>query len=130
MAAPDNQPSADIARSRLLALAVGLGLGAALGVLNLFATARQPLANDEGGALVLWAAAMILMWSAAAWAAARRTHRFADAIATGAIAGVATVAMFHGASIVRVNVFLDVIRYRADWQNLVARFNASRYGSL
>src|SRR5262249_25535647 len=129
MAPSDITRGAGNVRSRLWPLAIGLIAGASLGVLNLADTARQPLADDEGGAMLLWAAAVVLVWSAAAWAAAWHTRRFADAVAAGIIAGVATLLVFHAASIVRVNVFLDVIRYRTDWQNLVARFNASGYTS-
>jgi hypothetical protein len=116
--------------SRLWPLAIGLSAGASLGVLNLVATARQPFADDESGAMLLWAAAIVLVWSAASSAAAWHTRRFADAVAAGIIAGVATLLVFHAASILRVNLFLDLIRHRTDWQNLVARFNASGYGSL
>jgi hypothetical protein len=51
-------------------------------------------------------------------------------VKAGAVLGVVTLATFHIAGIVRVNLFLDVIRQRHDWQNLVARFNASGFESL
>ena len=37
-----------------LPVTVGLLLGAGLGVLNLFETARHPLEEDDAGALLLW----------------------------------------------------------------------------
>ena len=37
------------------------------------------------------------------------------------------MAVFHVAGIVRVNLFLDVIRNRGDWQNLIARFGQSGF---
>jgi hypothetical protein len=54
----------------------------------------------------------------------------ADAVRVGTILGVATIVMFHAASIVRVNLFLNAIRHRGDWQNLVARYNQSGFRSL
>jgi hypothetical protein len=46
------------------------------------------------------------------------------------LAGLATMAVFDATSILRVNVFLDQIRYRDDWVNLVARFDASNAPNL
>ena len=40
------------------------------------------------------------------------------------------MAVFDATSILRVNVFLDQIRYRDDWVNLVARFDASNAPNL
>jgi hypothetical protein len=39
------------------------------------------------------------------------------------------MAVFHVAGIVRVNLFLDVIHDRGDWQNLLARFGQSGFHS-
>jgi hypothetical protein len=58
------------------------------------------------------------------------TRRVADAVKVGTILGIATIVMFHAESIVRVNLFLDAIRDRGDWQNLVARYNQSGFRSL
>ena len=57
-------------------------------------------------------------------------HRFRDAVVSGCLAGIATMAVIYVSSIVRVNVFLDQIRYRGDWVNLVSRFHASGFHSL
>src|SRR5262245_33387790 len=53
-------------RAAWVPLVTGLVVGAALGALNLVATAREPLADDEGGAMLLWAAAIVAIWSAIA----------------------------------------------------------------
>jgi len=38
--------------------------------------------------------------------------------------------IFHAAAIARVNLFLDVVQHRDDWQNLVARYHDSGFKSL
>src|SRR5579862_3280689 len=91
-------------RAAWLPLAAGAVLGASLGVLNLVATSREPLADDDGGAMLVWAAAILGVWSVAACAASWRTQRFADAIKAGAAVGVATILVLHVAAIVRVNL--------------------------
>jgi hypothetical protein len=48
----------------------------------------------------------------------------------GAVLGAATMLVFDAAAIVRVNMFLDAIRHREDWQNLVARYQQSGFRSL
>ena len=111
-------------------LLVGLVIGTGLGILNLFETARHPLADDEPGVMLLWVVALSGVWSVAACVATWRTHRFVEAVKVGAIIGVVTIVVFHAASIVRINLFLDVIRDRNDWQNLLARFNGSGFSSL
>jgi hypothetical protein len=108
----------------------GLAMGTILGVLNLIATARDPLADDDGGELLVFVALVLLAWSAAGFAAARRTRRLADGVKAGILIGLAMMAVFHLAAIVRANVFLDLIRDRTDWQNLLARFGQSGFHSL
>ena len=110
-------------RATWLPLMLGLVLGSGLGILNLFETARRPLADDDGGAMLLWALAVSGAWSVAACATTWRTRRFVDAVKAGLLLGTMTIFAFHVASIVRVNMFLDLIRDRGDWQNLVARFH-------
>jgi hypothetical protein len=101
-----------------------------LGLMNLVDTARRPLADDDPGTMLVWAGALLAGWTAVAVAATWRTVRIVDAVKAGAVLGLATILVFHAAAIVRVNVFLDQIRYRADWQNLVARFQHSGFRSL
>lgn len=109
---------------------LGLAMGTVLGVLNLIATARDPLADDEGAEMLVFAALVLLAWSATGFVAARRTRRVADGVKAGIVIGLAMMAVFHLAAIVRVNLFLDLIRDRGDWQNLLARFGGSGFSSL
>jgi len=117
-------------RSIWVQVVVGLVVGGGLGILNLIDTARRPLADDDGGAMLVWLLGVVSVWGAAASATTWRTRRFTDAVKAGALLGMVTIVVFHIAGIVRVNLFLDVIRQRNDWQNLVARFNASGFASL
>jgi len=117
-------------RATWLPLMIGLAIGTGLGILNLVETARSPLADDDAGAMLLWVVALLGVWSVAACVATWRSERFVDAVKAGTIVGVMTIFAFHVASIVRVNMFLDLIRHRGDWQNLVARFNGSGFRSL
>ena len=111
-------------------LTVGLALGVAAGTLNLVDTAIEPLADDTAGRMLLWLGVLLFIWLFIGFRAARRTQRFRDALIAGVLVGAATMAVFHLAAIVRVNVFLEQIRNRDDWQNLVARFQASGFTSL
>jgi hypothetical protein len=108
----------------------GLAMGAVLGGLNLIETVRHPLADDEGGVMLAYIALVWLVWSAVGFAAARRTRRLADGVKAGLMVGIAMMAVFDAAAILRVNLFLDLIRYRDDWQNLVGRFGRSDVQSL
>jgi hypothetical protein len=111
-------------------LKVGLAMGVAAGTLNLIDTAIEPLADDTAARMLLWLGGLLFIWLLIGVRAARRTQRFRDALIAGVLAGTATMAVFHLAAIVRVNLFLEHIRYRDDWQNLVARFQASDFTSL
>jgi hypothetical protein len=98
------------------AAAIGLAIGTALGVMNLVDTARRPLAPDDGGMMLAWVIAVLFVWTVAACTVTWTTRRFV----------IATIVVFHAASIIRVNLFLDVIRYRDDWRNLMSRYNDSQ----
>lgn len=73
---------------------------------------------------------MFMAWGLAGFAAARRSGRVVEAIKVGATVAFATFVVFDVANLVRVNLFLEAIRHRADWQNLVVRFHASGFESL
>jgi hypothetical protein len=73
---------------------------------------------------------MFVGWGIAAFRAARHSGRLADAIKVGTTIAFATFLVYIVANFVRVNVFLDTIRFRQDWLNLVRRFHASGSSSL
>ena len=111
-------------------LKVGLAIGIAAGTLNLVDTAIEPLADDTAGTMLFWFGLLLFIWLLIGFRAAQRTQRFRVALIAVMLVGTATIVVFHLAAIVRVNLFLEHIRYRDDWQNLVARFQASGFTSL
>jgi hypothetical protein len=84
-------------RATWLPLAAGVAIGAALGVLNLVHTGRQPLADDNGGVMLMWLIGILSAWTAASVGATWRARRISDAIISGALIGVATILVFHAA---------------------------------
>jgi hypothetical protein len=109
---------------------LGLILGAGFGLWDLIATQLNPLAEDDPSALLLFYGPMFAIWGLAGFVAARRTGRIVDAVKVAAIVAFVTFVVFDLAAIVRVNVFLDALTHRSDWQNLLVRFRASGFTSL
>jgi hypothetical protein len=108
----------------------GLALGTLLGSWILLNTVVSPLADDTALGVGAMFGSVFLLLAVPGFAARRRGGQFADAIKAGATAGTITFALFLLFGIVRVNLFLDVIRDRSDWQNLVADFGRSGFQSL
>jgi len=111
-------------------IAWGLAIGVVLGTWQLVNTVQAPLANDDARGMLVMVSVILLLWTSISVATSFPTRRFRDAVVAGMLAGVATMAVFDATSILRVNVFLDQIRYRDDWVNLVARFDASNAPDL
>ena len=111
-------------------IACGVVIGVAFGAWTLIDTAIEPLADDSSGVMLIVFGSLLLLWALTGFAAAHRTDRLRDALVAGVLVGVTTVLVLNVAAIVRVNLFLDVIRMRTDWINLVARFEASGSPSL
>ena len=109
---------------------LGLLLGAAFGVWNLISTRLDPLAEDTPIALLIFYGPMFASWGLAGFVAARRTGRLLDGVRVGAIVAFVTFVVYVLTQFVRVNVFLDILSHRSDWQNLIARFQNSGYESL
>jgi hypothetical protein len=108
----------------------GLTLGTLLGAFILVNTVISPLADDTALGVGTMFGAVFLLMALPGFAARRRGGHVGDAIKAGAIAGAITFALFLVFGILRVNLFLDVIRDRSDWQNLVADFGRSGFQSL
>jgi hypothetical protein len=111
-------------------LALGLLLGAGFGLWNLMATSLNPLAEDDLIPLLLFYGPMFALWGLAGFGASRRTGRLRDAIKVGAAVAFVTFVVYTFAVILRVNLFLDAMSQRPDWQNLMVRFQASGFESL
>ena len=111
-------------------LALGLFLGAAFGLWNLIVTHMDPLAEDSPTALLGFYGPMFAIWGLAGLGASRRTGRLRDAVKVGTAIAFVTFVVFDLAVILRVNLFLDELRQRSDWQGLMERFQASGFQSL
>ena len=109
---------------------LGLVLGAGFGLWDLIVTLLNPLAEDDPSALLMFYGPMFAIWGLAGFAAARRTGRIVDGVKVAAIVAFVTFVVFDVAAIIRVNLFLDVLTHRSDWQNLLVRFQASGFKSL
>jgi len=114
-------------REPWLVVKYGAVLGAAFGAWNLVQTWIDPLADDSSSALLRFYSPMFTAWGIAGFATAKRTGRIADAIRVGAMLALATFVVFWIANLIRVNVFLEAVSHRADWQSLVRRFRESGF---
>ena len=112
------------------ALLVGLVVGLVFGFVNLVFTWLYPLADDTPGALLLFYGPMFFVWALASFRAARRTGRLLSGVTTGLTIAFATFCAYDLLILVRVNLFLNELTGRADWQNMMMRFRASDIDSL
>ena len=110
--------------------AFGVAIGAGLGVWILVDTAVAPLAEDTPLVVGSMFAGLFVLLAVPGFTARRRGGRARDSMQAGAIAGALAMALFCLLGIVRVNVFLDVIRDRSDWEGLIADFAGSGFQSL
>jgi len=109
---------------------LGLTLGVGFGVWNLVETWMNPLSDDSPVALLEFYGPMFTIWACASFVAARRSSCIWDGVKVGAAVAFVTFLVFDLAVIVRVNLFLEALRERADWQDMMARFQASGSRSL
>lgn len=106
---------------------LGVVLGVIFGLWNMVATVMDPLADDSPGALLMFYGPMFAAWGITGFLAARRTGRFIDAVRMGATVAFVTFTVFWAFNLFRVNLFLDLVRVRADWRNLLVRYQASGF---
>jgi len=111
-------------------IALGALLGAIFGAWDILVTAVDPLADDTPAALLIFYGPMFTTWGLAGFASTRRSGRVTHGVKVGATVAFFTFVVFSTANLVRVNLFLNTIRYRADWQNLVVRFRTSGFESF
>lgn len=81
-------------------------------------------------ALMMFYGPMFAIWGLAGFGASRRTGRLLDALKVGAMVAFVTFVVFDLTVMVRVNLFLDSLSQRSDWQNLMARFQTSGFEGL
>ena len=108
----------------------GCVLGLALGSWNLIAFWLNPLDDSVAGMIIVYAP-MFVSWGVAGFVTSRRTGRLTDGVVAGTVFAFSTFAVFWIANIVRVNVFLDVLREWPGWQQtVVARYRESGFTSF
>ena len=117
-------------QSGIRALGLGLVVGLVFGSVNLLMTWLDPVADDTPAALLRFYGPMFFVWALASFRAARRTGRVVTGVATGLIVAFATFVAFDLLIFIRVNLFLDELTSRPDWQNMMLRFRASDVDSL
>jgi hypothetical protein len=106
-----------------------LVIGVALNGWILVNTAVAPLAEDTGLEMPMILGGLMLAAMAVSVRYAKHAG-FARAVLAGVVFGLVFSAIGYVAALIRVNLFLDQIRDRADWVGLVARFDASGYTSF
>jgi hypothetical protein len=111
-------------------LLLGLVIGLMFGIVNLLITWFYPLADDTPAALLRFYGPMFFIWALAAFRAARRTGRLLSGVTTGVTVAFATSVAFDLFVLLRVNLFLNDLMGRADWQHMMLRFRASDVDSL
>ena len=116
--------------SSVSSVTLGLVIGAVFGVWNLLYTLLAPWADDTVPALLVFYGPMFTMWGFAGLAAYRRTGRFIDAIKSGVVVAAMTHMVFYLIALLRVNLFLDTISQRPDWQTLIRTFQGSGFESF
>ena len=109
---------------------VGVGVGVMCSALALISTAIDPLADDSVPAVALFYLPMFSAWGFVGASAYARKGRLASALASGALVAFVTFVVFHVGQFVRLNVFLDALRGRPDWQRLVSNYAGSGFESF
>ena len=109
---------------------MGLIVGLVFGIADLVITWLAPRQDDTVAALLLFYGPMFFLWVFASFRASQRQQRLRAGVVTGAVVAFATFAVFILLNLVRVNVFLGELTVRADWRNLMARYEASDLDSL
>jgi hypothetical protein len=111
-------------------LRFGILVGLAFGAVNLLFSWLYPLADDSVGALLRFYGPMFFLWAFASFRAARNHGRLLSGVTTGLLVAFATFCVYDLLVQLRVNLFLDDLTGRADWQSMMRRFRASEFDSL
>ena len=109
---------------------LGLIVGLAFGAVNLVHAWLYPLDDDTPAALLTFYSPMFFVWALLSFRAARRSGRWRSGVTTGMTIGLATFCVYDVLVLLRVNLFLNDLTARDDWQNLMMRFRSSGSDSL
>jgi hypothetical protein len=97
---------------------------------DLLMTWLRPLDDDTVPALLGFYGPMFVAWVLVALREARSTRRLTSGVTAGAAVAFGTFCVFVVLNFARVNLFLDQLTGRPDWQNMMARFQTTGTGSL
>ena len=111
-------------------LLLGFIVGLVFGSVNLVMTWTNPVAEDTVAAVFRFYGPMFFIWATVAFRAARRSKRLRSGVAAGLIVAFATFVAFDVLILLRVNLFLNALTARPDWQSMMARFRTSDFDSL
>lgn len=111
-------------------LLAGLVTGAVFGAIDVLMTWARPLDDDSPCALLRFYGPMFAVWVTVAFREARRSQRLVRGVTAATIVAFATWCAFVGTNFVRVNLFLERLTSRPDWQDMMLRFQASGMDNL
>lgn len=111
-------------------LLIGVIVGLVFGSLNLAIAWLAPLEDDTPWVILRFYGPMFFIWALVSYRAARRDGQLTSGIATGLIVAFGTFCVFSLFNAIRVNLFLDQLAARSDWQDMMLRFRASGMDSL
>jgi hypothetical protein len=109
---------------------LGLAVGIVLSLSNLASTIIAPLAEDTPFRVRVFFGTLMLVWSFAGFAGFERTRRFVESAKAGAVVGVISAGIFHITAVLRLNLFLETVSRRSDWEGLLLNFRRSNFESL
>jgi hypothetical protein len=111
-------------------LRLGLLVGLIFGFVNLVFSWLFPVEDDTAGAVLRFYGPMFFVWAFASFRAARRDQRLWSGVITGLVVALATFCVYDLLILLRVNLFLHDLTGRADWRNMMARFETSESDNL
>ena len=117
-------------RSWTGALLCGLIIGVVFGAVNLAFAWFNPLEDDTPFVLLRFYGPMFSLWGLVAYRTVRGGRSFLAGVASGLVCAFGTFWVYSLFNALRVNLLLDQLTARADWQDMVMRFRASDAESL
>lgn len=108
----------------------GILIGLTFGAWNLYQTWSDPLSDDSASALLSFYGPMFICWGLVGFISRRQGVSLTRATIAGASVALISFVVYYCENIVRVNVFLDVLRGREDWQMMVSTFPSSGFKSF
>lgn len=109
---------------------LGLFVGLVFGAVNILFSWLVPLDDDTVVALLRFYGPMFFVWGFASFRAARRHEKLLYGVTTGMVVAFATFCVFDLMNLLRVNLFLNELTGRPDWQSMMGRFKASGSDNL